>query len=234
MTSSILHWFRQFLDSFLDFVYPPLCISCGRLLETSREHVCPECWSAITPVTRDLDLFLETRNKLLASGTIDELVSLFVFEKEGPFQKIAHALKYSGIQGIGIELGRRIGSVASRGEIRADLIVPVPLHKRKIRERGYNQSLLIARGVSEVTGIPVKADLVHRRRWTETQTALSKEERKKNVDDAFTCENRELNGACVIVIDDVITTGATIEAVAAALKSSGAEVVVAASAALAK
>ncbi|HCA78588.1 MAG TPA: hypothetical protein DEP53_02525, partial [Bacteroidetes bacterium] len=115
-----------------------------------------------------------------------------------------------------------------------DAVVPVPLHKRKLRERGFNQSLLIARGISGVLGIPVRADLVRRTRWTQTQTALSKEERKQNVEDAFECGETNLQGLCVIVVDDVITTGATIEAVARALEASKAKTVIAASAAIAQ
>jgi ComF family protein len=234
MVSSIKGTLQGLLDSILDFVYPPLCISCGRLLESGREHICPDCWSAIKPATRDLPLFLETRNKLVASGVIDELVSLFVFEKEGPFQKVAHALKYSGVQKLGFELGRRLGFLIREEGIRADMLVPVPLHKRKIRERGFNQSLLIARGISEVIGIPVRADVVLRCRWTQTQTALSKEERKQNVEHAFQCGRADAAGLSVVVVDDVITTGATIEAVALALQSSGAKSIIAVSAALAE
>ncbi len=197
-------------------------------------HVCSDCWAAIEPVTRDLPLFKETRDKLGASGVVDGLVSLFVFEKEGPFQKIAHALKYSGVQQLGLELGRRLGSLIQEEGISVDMIVPVPLHKRKIRERGFNQSLLIARGIGEVMGIPVRSDVVLRRRWTQTQTTLSKEERKQNVENAFQCGRTDIHGLRMIVVDDVVTTGATIEAVATALKSSGARSVVAASAALAQ
>lgn len=225
---------RKALSALLDFLYPPLCISCGRLLESGREHVCPDCWSAIKRATRDLPLFAETRTKLVASGFVADLVTVFVFEKEGPFQAIAHALKYSGIQQVGIELGRRLGTVLFNEGIQADAIVPVPLHKRKLRERGFNQSLLIARGVSEVLGTPVRADLVRRSRWTQTQTALSKEERKQNVENAFECSEQDLRGVRIIVVDDVITTGATIEAVAKALQASNVKTVIAASAAIAQ
>ncbi|MCX6134044.1 MAG: ComF family protein [Ignavibacteriales bacterium] len=234
MAFAIKETVQSFLDSILDFVYPPLCISCGRLLESGREHVCPDCWSAIKPATRELSLFRETRNKLISSGEVDDLVSLFIFEKEGPFQKIAHALKYSGVQELGLELGGLLGVRIRDEEICADILVPVPLHKRKTRERGFNQALLIGRGVSEVLGIPVRSDLVLRKRWTETQTTLSKEERKENVENAFQCGRADLKGKLVIVIDDVITTGATIESVAKALKASGAMRVIAASAALAQ
>lgn len=234
MIRRIRIFFLKALTAFLDFVYPPLCISCGRLLESGGEHVCPDCWASIKRASRDLPLFLETRSKLAASGAITDLVSLFVFEKEGPFQAIVHALKYSGIQQLGTELGRRLGSALRDQGVHADAVVPVPLHKRKLRERGFNQSLLIARGISGVLGIPVRADLVRRTRWTQTQTALSKEERKQNVEDAFECGEVRLEGMCIIVVDDVITTGATIEAVARALQASKAKSVIAASAAIAQ
>ncbi len=225
---------RKLLDAVLDFVYPPLCISCGRLLDSGREHVCPDCWSAIKRASRGLPLYIETRGKLVASGVVDELVSLFVFEKEGPLQSIVHALKYSGIQEVGVELGRRLATVIQEAGIHADAVVPVPLHKRKLRERGFNQSLLIARGITEVLGIPVRADLVRRTRWTQTQTALSKEDRKQNVENAFACGDTELQGCCVIVVDDVVTTGATIVSCGQALTKAGASRIVAASAAIAQ
>ena len=234
MIISIVITFKRFLDSLLDFVYPPLCISCNRLLKSSRDHVCGECWSAIAPAARDLPLFIETRDKLVLSGAVDDLVSLFVFEKEGPFQNIAHALKYAGVQQIGFELGRRLGYRIREEGVQADMIVPVPLHRRKLRERGYNQAALIARGISEICHIPLCEDAVVRMRWTETQTTLSKQERRRNVQDAFTCKSLCVKRKRVIVIDDVITTGATIEAVAVALKEIGAVEIVAASAAIAR
>lgn len=233
MSSIVARCFCRVLDAVLDFVYPPLCFSCGELLESGREHVCASCWSSIKRVREDEVLFNETREKLLASGALDDLVSLFVFEKEGAFQKIAHSLKYSGVQALGTELGRRIAAEMLVKRIRADFLVAVPLHKRRLRERGYNQSDLIARGIAEVTGIPVRNDLVRRIRWTSTQTTLSLEERQKNVAEAFECTIQDLHGSAIMVVDDVITTGATIASCGSALKKAGASRIIAVSAALA-
>ena len=147
---------------------------------------------------------------------------------------IAHALKYSGVRQVGLELGRRLGYLLREERICADLLVPVPLHKRKIRERGFNQSYLIARGIAEVLGIPVRTDIVHRCKWTQSQTALSKDERKQNVANAFRGGRAGVSELRILVVDDVITTGATVEAVGAALKRSGAKYVIAVSAALAE
>jgi ComF family protein len=224
----------SFLDSLLDFVYPPLCVCCKTLLERGRDHVCPNCWSSILRVHCGLPLFVETQRKLISSGSVDELVALFVFEKEGAFQSIAHSLKYSGVQALGLELGLRLGEVVKERKIHADALVPIPLHKRKLRERGYNQAELIARGLSESTGIPVRADLVRRKRFTQTQTALSLEDRRENMEDAFECESTEVEGMTFIVVDDVITTGATLLSCSEALNKAGAGCIIAASAALAQ
>jgi ComF family protein len=228
---------RVFLRSILDFIYPPLCVSCSKLLVDGEKLVCEECWRSVQIVHLDLGLYQETRSKLVASGVVDDLVSAFVFTKEGALQHIAHALKYTGYQSIGLELGRRVGSVILAQKIQADYIVPIPLHTRKLRERGYNQAELIARGASEVTGIPVRADLVRRSRFTQSQTTLSIDERKKNVEDAFEIDPRKgdaIEGRSFILLDDVITTGATIEACGRALREAGASHVIAASSALAQ
>jgi ComF family protein len=237
MFTSLHRTARRIFLPLLDFFYPPVCLACNKLMPDGRDHVCEECWSSIRTVQKDLALYQETRGKLLASGVIDDLAASFVFEKEGSFQHIAHALKYSGIQSLGLELGRRLGEVINAWDLRADALVPIPLHKRKLRERGYNQAELIARGVSTSTKIPVRAGLVGRKRFTQTQTALSSEERQKNVRGAFELnisDFSQIRDRTFILIDDVITTGSTIEACARELRRAGAVRVIAASSALAQ
>ena len=229
--------FRGLTNSILDFFYPPVCLSCRKLLIDGQRHVCEQCWDSIEPIRRDLELYQETRHKLCVSGTVDELVAAFVFEKEGAFQHIAHALKYSDYQSLGVELGKRLGGVVNAWGVGGDYLVPIPLHRRKLRERGYNQAELIARGLSEVTNIPVRADLVRRKKFTQTQTMLSLEERKKNLDDAFevrASDLSEIRGKTFILIDDIITTGATIESCGRELRAAGATRLIAASSALAR
>jgi ComF family protein len=174
---------------------------------------------------------------LTASGVVDGLVSLYVFEKEGVFQVVVHNLKYGGVQELGLELGRRLGREIAEQGVRADAIVPVPLHRRKLRERGYNQAELIARGVSEISGTPVWSDLVRRKKYTKTQTTLTLNERRENMEDAFesTIKRKgEVKGKTILLIDDVVTTGATIIGCARVLHASGAQRVIGASAALAE
>ena len=228
---------RSLSNLFLDFVYPPLCISCRKLLERGGEQVCLDCWNSIRVVTKDLSLFIETEKKLIDSGVVDGLVSLYVFEKEGAFQTIVHNLKYGGVQALGVELGRRLGRVMVEKDIHADGIIPVPLHKRKLRERGYNQAERIAEGLSDVTGIPIRTEIVRRKKYTGTQTLLTLDERKDNMLGAFEVVPRSrplVKGRIFIVVDDVVTTGATIEACAQQLVAHGAGKIIAASAALAQ
>jgi ComF family protein len=221
-------------DSLLDFIYPPLCICCGELLDNGRARVCPRCWDSLTRVSMDHPLYIETRSKLLASGVVDELISVYVFEKEGAFQRIVHSLKYSGDRKIGLELGRRIGERMMAEGIQADFLIPIPLHKRKLRERGYNQSELIADGCGERTAIPVRTDLVARRKFTQTQTALTLLQRRENMEDAFEVCSGEVKGRSIVLIDDVMTTGSTVLSCAHVLRNAGAVRIIAASAAIAE
>ncbi len=235
MTTSGLY--RAIVSPFLDFVYPPTCISCQRILHDNSQRVCDECWNSIERVTRGHPLYVETREKLLAEGSVCDLVSVFVFQKEGAFQHIAHALKYAGYESVGRDLGARLGKTMKEWDIRADVLIPIPLHKAKRRERGYNQAERIACGVASTTGILVCPDAVRRVKHTQTQTQLNSDERKKNMEAAFAFNPRfakHIVGKRCVLVDDVITTGATIQSCAQELMRAGASKVIAASAALAQ
>lgn len=232
-----LNVLRAWSKVLLDFVYPPVCVSCGRLLQPSEDAVCGPCWNRIKRVADDLPLFIETRQRLLWDHAVSDLVSLFVFEKGGPFQHIVHAIKYQSMESLAAELGRRLGEVIARRGVDAECVVPVPLHRAKLRERGYNQAAVIARAVSGVLGLPVYTTAVKRLRYTQSQTTLGADERRRNVADAFGFEEAsgaDVVGKTCILVDDVITTGATTSACAGALRAAGAVRVIAASAALAQ
>lgn len=228
---------QQFANSCLDFVFPPLCISCNNHLDDGQKRVCTYCWDSIQSVTRQHPLFIDTREKLLAGGFVSELVSRYVFEKEGAFQHIAHGLKYQGFKSLGVDLGVRVGETMREWRVSAEVLIPVPLHGIKLRERGYNQAEMIARGISQATGIPMRSDVVRRKKHTQTQTQLNLEERKENMEEAFeiaTGASAFVENRVCVVVDDVITTGATINSCAAELLKAGATRVIAASAALAQ
>lgn len=220
----------------LDFIFPPLCLSCSIPLLKGRQTVCDPCWNSIERVSALHPLYVETSEKLMRSEQVNGLVSEFVFEREGAFQHIAHALKYGGYESLGVELGRKLAEVFLASGGGGDVLVPIPLHKRKFRERGYNQAERIAHGMSQATLIPLRTDLLRRTRFTQSQTTLTLEERKKNVEGAFEIVpgmERVVNGKTIVLIDDVITTGATIVSCASTLRDAGARTIIASSAALA-
>ncbi len=228
---------RYIVTPFVDFIFPPFCLSCNQPLADGTQRVCDRCWASLQRVDKNHPLYRETLTKLLETGNVSDLVSEFVFEKEGTFQHIAHALKYSGYESVGRELGRRVGFRMREWNLTADLLIPIPLHRVKQRERGYNQAALLASGISGVTGIPVRTDFIRRRKHTQTQTQLSLEERKKNMEDAFElcpAAHGTLGGTVCVLVDDVITTGATIQACSRELMKAGALRIIAASAALAQ
>ena len=229
-----LPFLKSTLRPLVEFIYPPTCFACETFIKNGESRVCPSCWSTIKPVTSNDLLYQEMSHRLTEGRHISHLLSLFHFEKDGTLQSILHQLKYNGSTSLGVELGRRLGEKLriEFPDHSIDGIVPVPLHSTKLRERGYNQSEHIAKGIREMTGIPVLPSLLRRHKYTTTQTQLSATERKENVGDAFSVNKRyllDLEGKTFLIVDDVITTGATIEACAEVLMGSGARSIVAGS-----
>jgi ComF family protein len=234
---NIVELTHRITSPLLDFIYPPVCIACNKPLPDGKQKVCIDCWNAIPQITKQLPLYQETRAKLLTEGYINDLVSCFVFEKEGSFQHIAHALKYNEYKSMGVELGKRIGALMQNWDIEADIIVPVPLHSIKQRERGYNQAELIASGIASIISKPIVTNAVYRTRHTQTQTKLTLEERRKNMENAFKTfdsVSKILNGKSCLLVDDVITTGATTNSCAKVLSLAGTTTIISASAAIAQ
>ena len=227
---------RGTLKPFLDFVFPPTCLACKNLLLDTEHHVCNSCWNSVRRLNVVHPLYCQTRDRIVESEVITELVSVFLFEKEGVVQSLAHALKYDGFRSVGFLMGRELGMALVQSGMTAACIIPVPLHRTKLRERGFNQAEEIARGVTEVTGIPLRTDILRRTRFTQTQTKLDHEQRRKNVEEAFSVSisSFQLPYKTCILVDDVITTGATIVACGEALRKAGFERVFTASVALAE
>jgi ComF family protein len=230
---------NRIVSPILSLIYPPICLACSEALEGHERLVCETCWQSIETVHAEDDSYQQFLAKLAGDGIISRLFSPFYFEKEGKLQAIIHGLKYQGYTSLGVIAGRKVGEqIESANDLpKADVLLPVPLHPLKKRERGYNQSELICQGIEEVTGISVRTDLLRRRKYTVSQTQLSFEERKENVGDAFEINEKkrdDISGKSFILVDDVITTGSTINACAKGLATAGAKSVHAASIALAK
>lgn len=234
---------NQFINniiiSFRDFIFPPVCFLCNQRLELNENRVCDKCWSGFLKIDRATPAYEEIKTRFVDGNVVDGFVSCYLFEKEGRFQEAVHLLKYRGIKSIGIKLGNEVGKSIIDNPVFSsiDYITPVPLHKLKNRERGYNQSEYLCKGISEILGKDVLPKLISRKKYTQSQTKLNLQERRLNVADAFIINPKltaEISGKNILLVDDVITTGSTIEAVAQVLKQNGASLVYAASAGLAK
>jgi ComF family protein len=214
-----------------------VCISCNTLLSEGSQKVCKNCWDAVPALTKNHSLYQKTLNKLNVYGCINDLVSCYIFEREGPSQHIAHALKYQEYKSLGLELGMTIGRLVQNWNVEVDAIIPVPLHRIKHRERGYNQSEYIAKGIASIIEKPILLNAVRRKRYTQTQTKLNFEERQKNMKDAFEIRpntTEKIHGKVCLLVDDIITTGATMNSCAKEIFKADPKSIIAASAALAK
>lgn len=206
---------KSYWDGFTAIVYPKMCLACGQPLVRGEEFVCSECMYHI-PRT-DYHLNKENMVAQLFYGRIDLVfaTSYFGFDKGGILQKLMHHLKYKGEKGIGEILGKHLGMGLKQSPFLPplDCIIPVPLHKKRLRKRGYNQSEHIAIGMASVLNVPVNTSTLIRTTYKSSQTKLTKEERWKNVSDNFMINSKQqLNNKHVLIVDDVLTTGATIEA----------------------
>lgn len=228
----------RILSPFVSFVFPPVCLCCSAALESPSAILCAACWGALEPSDFTDERYLRTFERITRNGVIDGLAAPYFFQEEGPLQALVHELKYKGMTRVGTELGLRLA-----GRVRdafpdsgPAVIIPVPLHPTKLRERGYNQAECIARGMAGALGIPVCPRIVRRVRYTQSQTHLDAGQRESNVAEAFILaakEKRRLEGKTVYLVDDVITTGATIRSCARTVKGSGERTIVACAAGLA-
>lgn len=229
----------RMVEPFLDFLFPPLCLACSGHCPPGERIFCEHCRRKLEHVSESDHTMSVLAERFREAGTISCFLPLYYFEEHGVLQHAIHALKYEGMTAVGEALGRELGAVlAARPEFAfCDLIIPVPLHSVKERERGYNQSDWICRGVARELRAPIGRRLIRRTRNTRTQTKLSASERIENVQGAFDVEREKtslLKNKAVLLVDDVVTTGATLGACAFALRQAGADRVVCASVGAAK
>jgi ComF family protein len=217
----MLHNINKYLKSFLHLVYPDLCIACNKRTTDVNETFCLDCYTEL-PFTHHYDLKVnEFADHFKGKIGICFATSLFYFVKTGVVQNIVKQLKYNDKEDYGIKLGQLFGASLQNSELVSsiDLIVPVPLHKKKESKRGYNQSQKFAEGISKWLNIPVSKGNLIRVKNTLTQTKMNNEARIKNMQNAFSVENTlEFENKHVLLVDDVLTTGSTLLACAVTLK----------------
>jgi ComF family protein len=212
-----------------DFFLPRFCPGCNKKLLPDGHPVCIECLSSIL-IADEIRLEDEYDRNFSSSKIIKDFYSRFVFETDKTLQSVIHALKYQKKFKLGMFLGEILSEGIKTRNWQLDLIVPVPIHPLKKVERGYNQSDYIVKGLSKSLKIPYSTKLIKRTRHTESQTKLKMKARAQNVADAFDVRNTiELSGKNILIVDDIITTGATIQECGRALVKGGAKTVYACS-----
>lgn len=203
---------KDWLSSFLSLLFPRCCVVCGNPLAKGEECICTMCNMNLPRTDYHLQKDNPVEQLFWGKVPLERATSFFFYRKGSDFRQILHQLKYGGQKEIGAIMGRYMASelLVSGFFEGVDVIIPVPLHKRKQRIRGYNQSEWIARGVAAVTGIPINDESVVRRKNTDTQTRKSAFERWENVEGIFELHHAEsLVGKHILLVDDVLTTGAT-------------------------
>jgi ComF family protein len=214
------------LHHFWSLVFPRTCIVCSeRVLVQGEDSVCTYC-RAHLPQT-DHHLFPASNimyQQLVVHMPVKYAFAYLLFTKSGRTQQLLHHLKYRDMPELGEELGRWYGAVLAEHAFQQhfDAVVPIPLHKGKLLKRGYNQSYHFALGLGISLGLPVWPEVVERKSASETQTRKSRIKRWQNVEDIFEVVQQEkIGGSRLLLVDDVITTGATVLSCAFALKEAG-------------
>lgn len=247
---SITHNTLHIIRNLADFLLPRKCIVCGEKLTAQEEHICRWCrddmpqtrfWQLRhNPMADKINAAIQKElEKLWDAGDFRteryvRAVALFFFNEEADYKKIPYRIKYEGDIRAGRYFGKMLGDRLSRAEWfqDVDIIIPVPLHWRRKWKRGYNQAEIIAQGISEALGIPVRTDILRRRKHTRTQINLNIQQKSANVAGAFSASlpqtrstnadnssNRTYRPRHILLVDDVFTTGSTLTACFFALRS---------------
>jgi ComF family protein len=204
-------------DDFISLLFPRLCYACGNHLLRNENLICTECYVIIPRTNYHLQEENPVAKLFWGRCRIEKAASFSFYNKGSRIRNLIHNLKYRGIKEIGFELGRIYGlSLKSSGfTTDIDLIIPVPLHPSKKRTRGFNQSDIISSGISDAAGVPVDTDCLVRVAVSETQTKRSRYERWTNVEGIFQITDPvKITGLHILLVDDVITTGSTVESCA--------------------
>lgn len=210
------------LADFVSLFFPETCLNCNETLISAENFICTTCKLDL-PKTND---HVNEENQLYQKFVFEPLVksasAFLYYTKNGIAQKLIHELKYGNKPRISNSMGLLYGVDLCQA-INPDIIIPVPLHKVRLKKRGYNQSSGFARGLCEsFENSVVREDLIHRIKNTQSQTRNNKISRWTNVENIYSDSSESLEEVSVLVVDDVITTGATVGMLCSKLKKAGA------------
>lgn len=208
------------LDDLFSLFFPDLCLGCGEPLVKGERYLCSVCQFHLPRTNFQFDIDNAVARVFWGRVKLEAAASFCYFTKGSNIQRLLHKLKYEGDREIGLYLGETYGRELKASILydEIDLIIPVPLHPRKQRKRGYNQSEAIGQGLSRTLQAALETNVLFRKTNTSTQTRKTRYKRWENVENVFEVRRPDLiRDKSVLLVDDVITTGATLEACAAAL-----------------
>ena len=212
----------KLIEDFVSLFFPRYCLSCGESLYKGETSICLHCYSNMARTDSHVTDDNYVSRKFYGKLPIEKAFSFLLYQKGGISQRILHKIKYDNMPEIAVELGKRYGlelkDIINTNEYTC--LVPVPLHYSKLRQRGYNQSAKFAEGLAEAFKLPVIHTL-RRVKASATQTKKSRLKRWQNVEDIFEDTGKLSPDAKVLLVDDVITTGSTLEACATTLINNG-------------
>lgn len=203
------------LKPIVDLLFPKVCHACLNLLQDNEDTICVDCRHDLPVTNFHFDDDDTVKKVLYGRANIENGTALFRFEKKGLVQQLVHGLKYKGYETIGFSLGNWLG-----GELKnlenyksIDLVIPVPLHKKKLKKRGYNQVAKFGQQIAEALGADYLDDVLIKVTTTQSQTIKNRLARWNNTNELFTINNTALiQNKHILLVDDIITTGATLEA----------------------
>ena len=213
-------------QSFIDLIFPRICAGCQQPLQLNETQICVDCRFELPFTNSHIHEDDKLNKRFMGKVKLERSLAFLKFVKGGKVQRIMHELKYKGNVEVGEILGKMYGSdLKEKGfSDKFDLILPVPLHTNRLIIRGYNQSDSLAKGLSESLQIEWRNDVLKRGIETRTQISKTRSERYENMKDVFFVDKPEgLLGKRIVVVDDTLTTGATLESCVLALNDVGVE-----------
>lgn len=199
---------------FFHLLYPHICIGCGSDVIDHENFLCLHCIQDLPRTNFSIHANNAIEKKFWGRIALTSAMSEFYFSKKTIIQNIVHEIKYKGNKNAGYYFGNLIGkSLLNSNRFNVDAIIPLPLFEKKEKMRGYNQAEILCNGIADIINKPVIKNNVIRKVFTETQTKKHRTERWKNVENTFHVTNtKALEGKHLLLVDDVVTTGATLEA----------------------